>query len=85
LYDGVVEKRVCIPMLLVSLDCRIAHLTTNQTLNIKDGVFRVVVKGVLSGVTDTDGTSTRLSPQPSNPTEKRLTVAPCQRRIPMKE
>jgi len=62
LYDGVIEKGICIPILLISLDCRIVHLTTNQTLNIKDNVFWVVVKGVLSGVTDPDGMSTWLKP-----------------------
>ena len=42
-------------MLLVTLDLRIVHLATNQTLGIKDSVFRVGVEGVLGGVTDTEG------------------------------
>ena len=42
-------------MLLVTLDLRIVHLATNQTLGIKDSVFWVGVEGVLGGVTDTEG------------------------------
>ena len=41
-------------MFLVTLDLRIAHLATNQTLSVKDSVFRVGVEGVLGGVTDTE-------------------------------
>jgi len=40
-------------MLLVTLDLRIVHLTTNQTLSVEDGIFRVGVESVLGGVTDT--------------------------------
>lgn len=40
-------------MLLVTLDLRIVHLATDQTLSIKDCVFRVRVEGVLGGITDT--------------------------------
>jgi len=42
-------------MLLVTLDFRIAKLATNQTLRVKDSVFRVGVEGVLGGVADTGG------------------------------
>jgi len=41
------------PVLLVALDFRIVHFTTNQTLSVKDSVFRVGVEGVLGGVTNT--------------------------------
>ena len=41
-------------MLLVTLDLRIVHLATNQTLSIKDSILRVGVEGVLGGVTDTE-------------------------------
>jgi len=41
-------------MPLVTLDFRIVHLATNQTLRVKDGVFRVGVEGVLGGITDTE-------------------------------
>ena len=40
-------------MLLVTLDLRIVHLATNQTLSIKDSILRVGVEGVLGGITDT--------------------------------
>ena len=40
-------------MLLVTLDFGIVNLATNQTLSVKDSVFRVGVEGVLGGVTDT--------------------------------
>ena len=40
-------------MFLVTFEFRIVHLTTNQTLSVKDSVFRVVVEGVLGGITDT--------------------------------
>ena len=40
-------------MLLVTLDFRIVHLTSNQTLSVKDSVFRVGVEGILGGVADT--------------------------------
>jgi hypothetical protein len=46
-------------MLLVALDFRIFQLATNQTLSVKDSVFRVGVEGILSGVTDT----TKVNPQ----------------------
>ena len=42
-------------MLLITFDFRIVHLATNQTLSVKDSVFRVGVEGVLSGITDTEG------------------------------
>ena len=42
-------------MFLVTLDFRIVHLATNQTLSVKDSVFRVGMEGVLGGVTDTGG------------------------------
>jgi len=51
-------------MLLVLLNCRIVHLTTNQTLNIKDNVFRIGVEGVLGGVTDPWGMNARSKVQP---------------------
>lgn len=41
-------------MFLVTLDFRIARLAANQTLSIKDSVFRVGVEGVLCGITDTE-------------------------------
>jgi len=46
-------------MLLVTLDIRIFHLTTNQTLSVKDSVFRVGVEGILGGITDTTTTNVR--------------------------
>jgi len=45
--------RVYTPMLLVTLDFRIFHLTTNQTLSVKDSVFQVGVEGILGGITNT--------------------------------
>jgi hypothetical protein len=48
-----VKEEGDVPMLLVTLDFRIVHLTTNQTFGIKDSVFRVGVEGVLGGVSDT--------------------------------
>jgi len=41
-------------MLLVTLDFRIVKLATNQTLSVKDSVFRVGVESVLGGVADTE-------------------------------
>jgi len=41
-------------MLLVTLDLRIVHLATNQTLSVKDSILRVGVEGVLGGVTNTE-------------------------------
>ena len=40
-------------MLLVTLDFRVVRLATNQTLSVKDSVFRVGVEGILSGVANT--------------------------------
>jgi len=40
-------------MFLVTLDFRVVHFATNQTLSVKDSVFRVGVEGILSSVTDT--------------------------------
>ena len=40
-------------MLLVTLDLWIVHLATNQTLRVKDSVFRVGVEGILGGIADT--------------------------------
>jgi hypothetical protein len=40
-------------MPLVALDFRIVQLATNQTLGVKDRIFRVRVEGVLGGITDT--------------------------------
>jgi hypothetical protein len=45
------------PMFLVTLDFRIFQLATNQTLSVKDSVFRVCVEGVLGGITDTARTN----------------------------
>lgn len=42
-----------VPVLLVTFYFRIVHPTTNQTLSIKDSVFRVGVECILSGITDT--------------------------------
>ena len=39
-------------MLLVMLDLRIVHLTSNQTLSVKDSGFWVGVEGIL-GIADT--------------------------------
>ena len=44
-------------MLLVTLDFRIVHLATNQTLSIKDSVFRVGMECILRGIADTEGTN----------------------------
>jgi len=52
-FGSSVIRRGYVPMLLVTLDFRIFHLTTNQTLSVKDGIFRVGVEGILGGVTDT--------------------------------
>ena len=41
-------------MLLVTLDFRIVKLATDQTLSVKDSVFRIGVEGVLGGVADTE-------------------------------
>ena len=51
-------------MLLVTLDFRILHLATNQTLSVKDSVFRVGVEGVLGGVTDPAEMNAPLGVQP---------------------
>ena len=51
-------------MLLVTLDFRILHLATNQTLSVKDSVFRVGVEGVLGGVTDPAEMNAPLGAQP---------------------
>lgn len=40
-------------MLLVALDFWILRLATNQTLSVKDSIFRIGVEGVLGGITDT--------------------------------
>ena len=72
-------------MLLVTLDLRIVHFTTNQTLGVEDSIFRVGVEGVLGGVTDTVGANAPLEARPCNPTNKRLTVVLRQRKTPMKE
>ena len=40
-------------MFLVTLDFRFVHLATDQTLGVKDSVFRVGVEGILGGITDT--------------------------------
>jgi len=44
-------------MLLVTLDLRVVHLATNQTLSVKDSIRRVGVEGILGGVNDTEETS----------------------------
>jgi len=72
-------------MLLVALDFRIVKLATNQTLSVKDSVFRVGVEGVLGGVADTEEMDGRSEPRTCNSTSRGLTVVPRQRRIPMKE
>jgi len=59
-------KGAHVPMLLVSLDFRVIHLTTNQTLSIKDSVFRVGVEGVLGGVTDTEEMNDPLETEPDD-------------------
>ena len=51
-------------MLLVTLDFRILHLATNQTLSVKDSVFRVGVEGVLGGITDPAEINGPLGAQP---------------------
>ena len=40
-------------MFLVTSEFRIVHLTVNQTLSVKDSVFRVVAEGILGSITDT--------------------------------
>ena len=72
-------------MLLVTLDLRIVHLATNQTLSIKDSILRVGVEGVLGGVADTVETNALLETQPSGLTNKGLTVVLRRRRRPKKE
>lgn len=44
-------------MLLVTLDFWILRLATNQTLSVKDSIFRIGVEGVLGGVTNTKETN----------------------------
>ena len=46
-------------MLLVTLDFWVLKLATNQTLSVKDSIFRIGVEGVLGGVTDTKEMSER--------------------------
>ena len=43
-------------MLLITQYFWIIHLTTDETLSVEDGVFRVGVEGVLGGITDTKST-----------------------------
>jgi hypothetical protein len=73
------------PMFLVTLDFRIFQLATNQTLSVKDSVFRVGVEGVLGGITDTARTKrVRKATQRMKPAV-RLTVVLRRRKRPMKE
>jgi hypothetical protein len=73
------------PMFLVTLDFRIFQLATNQTLSVKDSVFRVGVEGVLGGIADTTRTSERVrkATQRTKPAV-RLTVVLRRRKRPMK-
>ena len=57
-------------MLLVALDFRIVHLATNQTLSVKDSIFRVGVEGVLGGVADTGEANTLSETRPWDSTKK---------------
>ena len=74
-----------VPMLLVTLDLRIVHLTTNQTFSVEDSVLRVGVEGVLGGVTDTAGVNAPSETRSCDWTNNGLTVVPRRKRIPMKE
>ena len=57
-------------MFLVTLDLRIVHLATNQTLSVEDSVFRVGVEGVLGSVADTVETNATSEAQPYGPTNR---------------
>ena len=69
-------------MLLVALGFRIVRLAANQTLSVKDSVFRVRVEGVLGGITDT---TTNVRNLTQRVTDERLTVVLHRRRRPMRE
>lgn len=48
----VLRRKHDVPMLLITQYFWIIHLTTDETLSVEDGVFRVGVEGILGRVTD---------------------------------
>jgi hypothetical protein len=47
------EQRKPAPVSHVALDVTIIEFAANETLRVKDGVFRIGVKGILSSVSHT--------------------------------